>query len=49
MTHKRYPGAFDHIEAFLKVLRILFGILATYQDLDWDFAPLERLKVFCWL
>ena len=38
-------GPFDKIKAFLKMLSILFRVLTTDQNLDWNLASLQRLKM----
>ena len=48
LTHGSYSCAFDDIKALLKMLCILFRVFAADQDLDRNFAPLQRLKVFGW-
>lgn len=48
IIHVTYSRAFDDIEALLKSLRILFHVLAADKNLDRDFAPPQRLKVFGW-
>ena len=48
MNYVTYSCAFDDIEALLELLGILFRVLAADKDFDWDFAPLQRLKVFGW-
>lgn len=40
-----YPRGFDRIDTFPKVLRILVGIFAPYQDLDGYLASLQSFQM----
>lgn len=46
-AHGTCAGPLNNIKAFLKMLGILFRVLTTDQNLDWNLASLQRLEMLC--